>query len=159
MYWGPGVCNNRAIVQMHWLYNKHMTLNEDWHLEIFNHSTGTNTSEYLLILKADSSPIFSLKYHAQYDVLTALSLAVNLHDLCLMSREWNRPSRWLVFCSKNGMQVLLTLPFNSQSDNIMCLTQLLPFLWHLKQIKIMISVYIGKCKITKMSNSESTGHN
>ena len=159
MYWGPGVCNNRAIVQMHWLYNKHMTLN-DWHLEIFNHSTGTNTSEYLLILKTDSSPIFSLKYHVQYNVLTALSLAVNLH-LCQMSREWNRPSRWLVFCSKNGIQLLLKLPFCSQSDNntCMCLTQLLPFLWHLQQIKIMISVYIGKCKMAKMSNSESTGHN
>lgn len=86
-----------------------MTLNEHWHLDIFNHSTATNTSEYVLILKADSSPIFSLKYHTQYNVLTALSLAVNLHDLYQMSREWNRPSRWLVFCSKNGIQALLKL--------------------------------------------------
>ena len=69
-----------------------MTLIEHWHLEIFNHSTATNTSEYLLVLKADSSPIFSVKDHTQYNVLTALSLAVNLHDLCQMSREWNRPS-------------------------------------------------------------------
>ena len=38
----PGVCNNRAIVQNHWLRNKHMTLNEHWHLEIFNHSTATH---------------------------------------------------------------------------------------------------------------------
>ena len=37
-------------------------------------------------------------------VLTALSFAVNLHDLCHMPKEWNRSSRWLGFCSRNNTE-------------------------------------------------------
>ena len=75
--------------QDHW-HTKHLP--RDSPTMDINHQNKTSSS-----YKAEFGTGFS-NYHVDV-ILAVLSFAVNLHDLCYISREWNRSSRCSWFCS------------------------------------------------------------